>query len=251
MSAILTPPAPTAPVAPPVPAAPIPPQARTMPIMLNGRLPVTIPASVVDHDSYRAWARSDDYPEKLRTHWIDGALWVDTDMEQLYTHNRIKNVFCSVLMPLADRLGTGEYAGDGMLLTLRDPALTTGPDGLFVLHASRRSGRIALVPNARGIGCVELEGTPDMVLEAVSDSSVAKDTVRLEAACLQAGVQEYWRVDARAGRLDFVILRNDGTAWQPCPTPDGWQRSALFGHDFRLRQGTNPFGDPLWFLDVR
>lgn len=221
-----------------------------MPIRINER--VTIPETVVDHDSFLSWLRSADYPDKLRTHWIDGTLWVDLDMEQMYSHNRVKGVIGSVLLPLADILGVGEYCVDGMILTLRVPVLTTGPDGVYLLHASRRSGRIALVPNASAVGCVVLEGSPDMVLEVVSDWSVDKDTVRLATAYLQAGVCEYWIADVREGRLDFRILRNDGSgAWQPCTTQDGWERSALFGREFRLRQETNPFGDPVYFLDSR
>ncbi len=244
MSTILTPPA-----APPAaPHTGRPASVRSMPIRLNER--VTIPASVVDHDSFREWARSDDFPEKLRASWIDGTLWVDLDMEQLYTHGRVKNIICSVLMPLADTLGAGEYIGDGMLLTLLNPPLTTGSDGLFVFFDSIRSGRITTVPNTRGIGHVEIIGAPDMVLEVVSDWSVEKDLVRLTAAYLQAGVCEYWRVDVRAGLL-FEILRNDGSAWQPTQTPDGWWRSAIFGREFRLRQEPNPLGHVKYFLDMR
>ena len=237
MSATLAPPV-------PVPAAPV---ARSMPIRLNER--ATIPASVVDFDSFREWARSDDYPEKLRTHWIDGTLWVDTDMEQFYTHLRVKGIICSVLMPLADSLGTGEYGADGMFLTLPTIPVSTVPDGLFVFYDSFRSGRVASVPNARGAGMLELVGPPDMVLEVVSDNSVQKDMVRLTDAYLRAGACEFWRVDVRAGLL-FEILRNDGTAWQPCTTPDGWQRSAVFGREFRLRQEPNPLGHIKCFLDM-
>ncbi|MBY0229522.1 MAG: hypothetical protein K2W96_09605 [Gemmataceae bacterium] len=108
MTPTLTPPAPPAAAAPAVPVTPtaVPVLARSMSIRLNER--VTIPASVVDFASFREWRKSDDYPEKLRTHWIEGALWVDLDTEQLHTHGRVRNIICSVLMPLADNLGTGE-----------------------------------------------------------------------------------------------------------------------------------------------
>src|SRR5256885_8764701 len=46
-------------------------------------------------------------------------------------------------------------------------------------------------------GYLELEGTPDMVLEVVSESSVQKDTKRLRQLYWQAGIREYWLVDAR------------------------------------------------------
>lgn len=233
----------TATLTPPAPA-----KARTMPILIGDR--ITIPASVVDHDSYREWARSDDYPEKLRTHWIDGALIVEDEMEQMYTHNRVKAVICAVLLPLADALGTGEYLSDGMMLSLPAIDLTTVTDGLYFHHASFRAGRIRSVPNARGVGHLELIGPPEMVLEVVSEHSVRKDMVRLTDAYQRAGIDEFWRVDVRAGTV-FEILRNDGTAWQPSATTDGWQRSAIFGREFRLRGEPNPLGHVKFFLDTR
>ena len=63
-----------------------------------------------------------------------------------------------------------------------------------------------------------------MVLEVVSDGSVRKDTVVLRRAYWEAGVREYWLVDARRDPPSFDILRSTSKAFRaarknwPCPT---------------------------------
>ena len=42
-----------------------------------------------------------------------------------------------------------------------------------------------------------MEGTPDMVLEILSDTSEQKDLVDLPANYQTAGIPEFWRIDAR------------------------------------------------------
>jgi len=57
---------------------------------------------------------------------------------------------------------------------------------------------------------LELEGTPDMVLEVVSASSVVKDTETLLQLYWQAGIPEYWLVDARGEALEFTVQTPPG-----------------------------------------
>ena len=57
-------------------------------------------------------------------------------------------------------------------------------------------------------GFKEFEGTPDMVLEVVSATSVRKDTEILRDLYWRAGIQEYWLVDARGDEPLFSILRH-------------------------------------------
>ena len=89
-----------------------------------------------------------------------------------------------------------------------------------------------------------------MVLEVVSDTSVEKDTVILPPLYHAAGVDEFWRVDAR-GELKFEIFRWRSPGYELMRLPDGWCRSGLFGRDFQLTQGTDPLGEPLYPLQVR
>ena len=64
---------------------------------------VRIPSWVNDLESFRRGARSDHYPEQGWVSFLDGEIWVDTHMEQLFSHNRVKTHFTVVLGGLAER----------------------------------------------------------------------------------------------------------------------------------------------------
>ena len=57
-------------------------------------------------------------------------------------------------------------------------------------------------------GVTELDGTPDMVLEVVSDSSERKDNQTLLERYWAAGIPEYWIVDGRGDETAFTIYRH-------------------------------------------
>jgi Uma2 family endonuclease len=107
-----------------------------------------------------------------------------------------------------------------------------------------------LVEGAKG-GYVELEGIPDMVLEVMSDSSVHKDTEQLRELYWQAGIREYWLVDARKEPLTFEILRHTAKGYIATRKQAGWLKSAVFGKSFQLTQRTDDLGYPEYRLAVR
>jgi Uma2 family endonuclease len=90
-----------------------------------------------------------------------------------------------------------------------------------------------------------------MVLEVISNGSVRKDTVILRQAYWEAGVQEYWLVDARKQPLTFDILRHTAKGYVATRKQGGWLRSPVFGKSFRLTQGTDFLGQPSFTLEVR
>ena len=112
--------------------------------------------------------------------------------------------------------------------------VSTKPDGVFVATASLQASRVRLVEGMES-GYVELEGTPDMVLEVVSDSSVQKDTVLLRKAYWEAGIPEYWLVDARKEPLAFDILKHGAKGYAAARKQDGWIKSAVFGKTLAVR----------------
>ncbi len=82
-----------------------------------------------------------------------------------------------------------------------------------------------------------MEGAPDLVVEIVNDSSVAKDTKRLPLSYWRAGIAEYWLIDVRRERLLFRIHARAAVGYEPAPTDeDGFQHSAVFGCRFRLER---------------
>src|SRR5205807_1516797 len=110
------------------------------------------------------------------------------------------------------------------------------------------AGRVHLVEGMEE-GYLELEGTPDMVLEVVSTSSMRKDTVDLRRAYWAAGIQEYWLVDARKEPLTFEILRHGAKGYRAAQRQQGWLRSGVFGKTFRLVRRTGALGHPNYALE--
>jgi Uma2 family endonuclease len=217
------------------------------PIALNGWL--TVPAGVVDLESFQRWSLTLEGVNGARVAYLSGVLWVDLTMEQAYWHNQVKIEIGNVLYSLAKADVPGRYFGDGMSLEWPPAHLNTAPDGLFVAFATFQAGRVRQMPGLHG-GVTVFNGAPDMVLEVVSDSSVEKDTVILPGRYRQTGIPEFWRADAR-GDLRFEIFRLTGSDHVPTQTPDGWWRSDVFARDFRLTRQTDPLGQPLFTLEMR
>lgn len=210
---------------------------------------VKIPLWVIDLESFRAWVDRDDFPDKGRIDYIKGEVWVDMSKEQLFTHVAVKTEIAGVLGRLVKAERTGLLFGDGALVSNLDADIAVNPDAVFISHAAHQD-RVRLLEGNKG-GYVEMEGSPDMVLEVVSDSSVHKDTERLRQDYWTAGIREYWLVDARKEPLAFDILRHTPKGYRTTPKKDGWIKSNVFGKSFRLMQETSEFGDPEYTLEVR
>lgn len=211
---------------------------------------VSIPTWVVDLESFRRWADADDFPDDGRAWYLKGEVWIDMSKQQIFTHVLVKTEFTIVLGNLVKTAGLGLFLGDGALLSNSDADISGVPDALFVSQATLESDRVHLVEGWEA-GHVELEGTPDMALEVVSDSSVHKDKVVLRQAYWQAGIREYWLVDARKEPVDFDILRHTARGYAATRKRDGWLKSAVFGKFFQLTQRVNALGHPEFALNIR
>jgi Uma2 family endonuclease len=211
---------------------------------------ISVPETVRDLESFRAWVHSDSVPEKLRLFYLDGEVWIDMSKEQLFTHVAIKDLFTAVLTQLVGEIASGYYFGDGSLLTSKRARLSGNPDGTFVSFEAIESARVTFIKGKEG-GYVELQGSPDMVLEIVSDSSVQKDTGKLTKLYARAKIPEYWLVDCRAERLEFSILRWSKKGYVSVQPRDGWVRSEVFSKQFRLTREIDRLGNPRFTLGTR
>ncbi len=209
-----------------------------------------IPDSVVDLDSFRKWAKSDEFPERGRYSYLNGELWVDVMPEQLFTHNDVKMEFAAIIRGLLKTDRRSRFFGDGTLVTNVDAGLSTEPDGTVVLFESLKQDRVRLI-EAADEGYIEIAGTPDIVLEVVSNSSVQKDTVVLRDLYWQANISEYWLVDVRGDRLKFDILRRSRHGYTPTRKQSGWVRSGVLDRAFRLSNRRDAAGNPEYTLAVR
>jgi Uma2 family endonuclease len=212
---------------------------------------IRIPAWVEDHASFRHWAHSDEFPERTgRVCFLAGEVWVDMSKEQVFTHNQVKAEVARALGNLAKAERLGRFFPDGVLFTNVAAGLTAQPDGVFTSRQCLAAGRVRLVEGAKE-GYVELEGTPDLVLEVVSDSSVDKDNVILRDLYWRAGIREYWLIDARQRELRFDVLRKAARGFLGTRRHAGWLRSAVFKRSFRLRRQSDELGNPEFTLEVR
>lgn len=211
---------------------------------------VSVPASVVDLESFRRWLDADDLPEKTRIWYLKGEVWLDISKNQVFSHVLVKTKVGYTLTGLVEAEHLGLYLGDGVRLSHTAADLSVKPDGVFVAHATLESGRVRLVEGMEE-GFLELEGAPDMVLEVVSRRSVRKDTVELRQAYAEAGIPEYWLIDARSDPLSFEILRLGPHGYAAIQPRQGWRRSSVFGKHFRLLQRSSPRGHPDYMLEMR
>lgn len=212
---------------------------------------IIIPAEVVDLDSFCRWAISDQYPERGLFSFLHGTIWVDLSPENLYRHNQVKGEISVVLGRLIHEASNGRFLLAGMLLRNSAADLSTEPDGMFVSYDSLRSGRVQRI-EGENASCLQLDGSPEMVLEVVSDSSVRKDTVDLRELYWRAGIAEYWLVDARAATPRFDILRHGAKGYTATrKQAGGWVKSTVFARSFQLTRTADPLGDPLYVLNVR
>jgi Uma2 family endonuclease len=201
-------------------------------------------------EAFRRWARSDDFPEHGCFAYLRGEIWMDLCKEEAFTHNQVKGEYSRTLLPLVETDKLGYYFGPGMLLCIPQADLATIPDGFFVSFAALRAGRMRLLKGPEE-GHVEPVGTPDMVLEVVSNRSVRKDSEVLRELYWEAGIAEYWLVDARSEAPRFDLLRRGAKGYTATRPRDGWLHSRVFGRAFRLTQETDPLGNPCFTLDVR
>jgi Uma2 family endonuclease len=210
---------------------------------------VEVPPWVTDLASFRRWSESDAFPELGRIEYIKGEVWVDMSKEQIFTHVAVKTEINRVLAQLVKTARDGLFFVDGAYLSNVDADFDVKPDAIFVSHAALRD-RVRFLEGTKG-GYVEMEGCPDMVLEVVSDSSVRKDVHQLRQDYWEAGIREYWLVDARPDPLVFDILQYTSKGYRMTPKKDDWIKSKVFGKSFRLTYRISALGYPEYTLEAR
>lgn len=213
---------------------------------------VHIPAYVRDLATFRRWAHSDEFPQRGRISYIGGEIIIDMSPQEIETHAKIKTLLYGELWDLLKHDDIGEVLTDDTLFVNEAADVSNEPDLTFCSWDSLRSGRVEYRERVEGSGRrVEVVGSPDLVVEVVSRSSVTKDTQKLPGAYFNAGVDEYWLIDARR-EVDFRILVRGDTAFEEVPPDDdGFVRSTVFGRRFRIVRETNPVGMARYRLETR
>ncbi len=221
-------------------------------MIISDRCFLEIPSTAHTLGGFRQWATAEDFPEHVRVTFLAGEIIIDMSNEDVVAHVSVKTEIGRVLSTLVLDERLGMFFGDGLLLSNVPAEVSNNPDSSFLSRETIQSGRARII-HRRGVGHLgrELEGTPDWVLEVISDSSVRKDTVRLRDAYHRAGIAEYWIVDARGDEVVFQILLRRKNHYVSAKCKDGWQRSKVFGRWFRLERFLNDLGLWQFTLHVR
>lgn len=195
--------------------------------------------------AFRRWAASERFPEQGRIDYLAGRIEVEMSPERAFSHGTPKVEIIRALANFLQEHDLGLLFADRMRVSSSDGDLSVEPDVVLVTHDSLTAGRVNLKPASQpgSTDFVEIEGGPDLVVEIVSPSSLVKDTERLPVAYYQAGVREYWIVDALGdelrfqvhgrGRKGFSARRVDGT---------GFHRSDVLDRRVRFTRRQTPQG---------
>ncbi len=186
----------------------------------------------MSYEEFLAWADEDVHAE-----WVAGEVVVQMPPKEW--HQNVVTFLATLLRLYAEFFGLGRVLAAPFEMKLGGPeGPAREPDILFVARA--RLDRLT---------ADRLEGPADLVVEVVSDDSVARDRADKFYEYQEAGVREYWVIDPRPGkeRADFWVLGEDGR-YRPVPVPPGgaYRSTALPGFWLRpdwLRAEALP--DPL------
>jgi Uma2 family endonuclease len=215
----------------------------------DGPKVIVIPREAHTYAGFLKWVSADSFPEKLRVTYYAGDVSVDMSEENIDTHAEVKNAVYPTLYTLLAQQNFGKLYTDGVLLCNEAADVFNNPDAIAARWETLESGRLSFI--TRNDSRRALEGTPDWVLEILSDSSVSKDKKLLREAYHRARIPEYWLIDARGDAINFQILSWRQSGYVAVPSKDGWLYSKVFGHSFRLTRERDRLGVWVYNLEVR
>ena len=230
----------------------------TQPVVANPKQMVVIedrvmvPRAALQHDGYRDWVKSlegDDHVPRLRTTFICGQVLVEMTPESIDRHNQVRAALGADLGTFVRAGDLGEIYPDRALVTNTAAGLSCEPDLTFISWQSIEEGCVQFVKRKDGTDDIEILGSPDLVVEVISDSSVRKDTHLLRKAYFRAGIREYWLIDARGDEIRFEILSPNVGGFAASADANAPQPSQVFGGFWSLTRSLNRVGRFSYRLD--
>jgi Uma2 family endonuclease len=206
-----------------------------------------IPMSVGTFEGFRRWVATLD-EQSPRVSFAHGSVHIELSPQDHRTHGPVSGEINRVVSTLVRDFNLGWYYMPPSWFTDVAFDLSTEPDGFLVLWESFENGRVRINPERS----TELLGSPDWVLEVVSNNSVKKDLHDLYAAYEAAGIREYWIADAGgASRLLRIFSASDsGRFIESSPDTAAWARSDVFARAFRLTSFSDRAGLPDYRLEI-
>jgi Uma2 family endonuclease len=213
-------------------------------VVIDGE--IAIPADAFTFEGFERWCFSKNFPETGRIDYLAGTIELELNevgegTEDLFTHNAVLMAIGARLHSLLSEEDLGEVFSKGARIVLPKARLSVTPDLTVILQESLDQERAQLLPG-RSADCFRgIEGTPDLIVEVLSDTSEKKDAKLLPRLYAQAGVPELWLVDARGKdlRFDLFTLR-DGRYETVPPNTVGWTFCPGLSRAFRLVRQHRP-----------
>jgi Uma2 family endonuclease len=165
----------------------------------------------MSYDEFLEWSGEDTHAE-----WVNGEVIVF--MPPKTAHQRISLLLATLLSLYTRFFNLGDVLTAPFEMRLWIGRSSREPDILFV--AREHQDRLT---------ADRLEGPADLVVELVSNDSVARDREDKFREYEEAGVQEYWIVDPRPGkrRIDVYRLTPEGSYQEILPDADGHYHAAV------------------------
>lgn len=153
---------------------------------------IRVPADAHTLEGFRRWAISEDFPERGRVSFLDGEIDLDLSSEEIRSYIDPKTELSIVLGSLINRENLGKPFIDGTLLVNEAANVSNEPDFMFCSWETLKSGKVIQAETFLGCGRVlQLSGSPDLVVEIVSESSLRKDREILP--------ERYWLASLNTG----------------------------------------------------
>jgi len=212
-----------------------------------------IPPDASTYGGFERWAASAAFPETGRIDFLAGDVEVEMSPEDLHTHGIVKGAIHAALHTLFAERELGEVFTDSTRVTSPGAGLSTEPDVVAVFWSSLREGKVRYLSSGGDVDrLTKIEGAPDLIVEVVSDSSVAKDNRVLPPLYARAGVPELWIADARgAGPLLRAYTLEAGGYREIPADAKGWFRSPRLALSFRLTRKLTPLSTWRYVLESR
>ena len=137
------------------------------------RSTLVVPYGVSDLDDFVDWTHAPEFPADANVLYFDGNILLDDSMERAL-HSAIKSAISASIRVWSEQHVPGIVYIDSMRFMHRDADLSSEPDVIFVSEASLNNNEVIL---ADGDASLEVQGSPDIVVEIISASSNNKDTV--------------------------------------------------------------------------
>jgi len=197
---------------------------------------IAVPKWVSDLRSFRRWFRSDTFPSDAKVVYYDGNIWVDQQMERAL-HTLIKTEIARMVGNWSKSNLPGSTYCDKLRFTNRKADLSCEPDVIFISDESLILGKVRLMD---GDVSLEVEGSPEIIVEVISPTSVKKDEKTLREKYWEAGVQEYWLADSRKVPSLSILKRTARGFVTVKANAQGWLRSEVLGALCRLVSKPGP-----------